>query len=138
MITKKTAKKATGQSSNYQDAATAPVDRSNDSEAALQDEYESGDEADEGGDLSYSMSDLSDDVFLSVDKVRAHVFVLLLDGQTTIIISFIKLFVLFIPVLSASKAGFVRLKWPLNNGAKRLMLQSKFLCSFSTLQPAGH
>ncbi len=69
MITKKTAKKATGQSSNYQDAAMAPVDRSNDSEAALQDEYESGDEADKGGDLSYSMSDLSKKVLSSVDKV---------------------------------------------------------------------
>ncbi|SJK99091.1 uncharacterized protein ARMOST_02377 [Armillaria ostoyae] len=70
VITKKTAKKATGESSNYQDAATVPVDRSNDNEAALQDEYESGDEADEGGDLTYSMSDLSDDVFSSVDKLR--------------------------------------------------------------------
>ncbi len=69
MITKKTAKKAIGQSSNYQDAAMVPIDRSNDSEVALQDEYESGDEADEDRDLSYSMSDLSDDVFLSVDKV---------------------------------------------------------------------
>ncbi len=57
---------------------------------------------------------------------------------TLIIISFVRLFVLFVPVLSASKAGFVRLKWPLNSEAKRPMLQSKFLCSFSTSQLAGH
>ncbi|KAK0471748.1 hypothetical protein IW261DRAFT_1344152, partial [Armillaria novae-zelandiae] len=36
VVSKKTAKRATGQSSNYQDAAMAPVDRSNDTEATLQ------------------------------------------------------------------------------------------------------
>lgn len=67
MVSKKIAKKAAGQSSNYQDAATAPVDRSNDAEAALQDEPD--DEGDEGENPDYSVGNLSDDVFYSVDKV---------------------------------------------------------------------
>ncbi len=62
-------KKAKGQTSNYQDAATAPLDRSYDTEAALQDDDESSDEED--GDIfpDVSSSDLSDDIFSSVDKV---------------------------------------------------------------------
>lgn len=69
VISKNDAKKANGQTSNYQDAATAPLDRSYDIEAALQDDDESGDEVD--GDIfpGASLSDLSDDIFSSVDKV---------------------------------------------------------------------
>ncbi|PBK63978.1 hypothetical protein ARMSODRAFT_1023610 [Armillaria solidipes] len=68
VISKKSAKKAAGQSSNYQDAATAHVDRSNDVEAALQDDPD--DDEDESGDTDYSTGDLSDNVFYSVNKLR--------------------------------------------------------------------
>ncbi|KAK0229619.1 hypothetical protein EDD85DRAFT_730346, partial [Armillaria nabsnona] len=68
VISKKTAKKAAGQSSNYQDAATAPVNHSNDAEATLQDEPE--DNSDKGGNPDYSVGDLSDDIFYSIDKLR--------------------------------------------------------------------
>ncbi|PBK59979.1 hypothetical protein ARMSODRAFT_1026989 [Armillaria solidipes] len=46
----------------------APIDRSNNAEAALQDEPD--DDSDKGGSSDYSVGDLSDDVFYSVDKLR--------------------------------------------------------------------
>ncbi|KAK0234626.1 hypothetical protein EDD85DRAFT_955454 [Armillaria nabsnona] len=60
-ISKKQAKKASSRSSNYQDSATAPVDRSNDDEAAIQDEPEDN-EADFKSNLSF-------DIFSGVNKL---------------------------------------------------------------------
>lgn len=107
VVSKKSVKNAAGQSSNYQDAAMAPVDCSNDVEATLQDDPD--DNEDESGDNDYSTGNLSDDVFYSVDKVWASAvrsFNIVLTPYSSA-----RLSKLFIPALSISKHSFVRLGW---------------------------
>ena len=93
-ISKKQAKKASSKSSNYQDSATAPVDRSNDDEAAVQDEPED-DEVDFESNLSFN-------IFSGVDKVCE---LLLRTVCVNIPFSYVRLFVPYILVRRGSRPG---------------------------------